>query len=127
MAFTHRITVAYADERSTVINLTASATGSNAGVDISDTVNAGQTKTYNVAINPALVQSMLLSSDQPMAILTNNSSSPQDIINLKAGYPVIWTLNSFWPVPFKGEVTELILQNAGAITANVQIRVLSSS
>jgi hypothetical protein len=128
MPFTHRITRVYQTDAGTVINVTESVTGTNQGVDIDATVNAGATVQYDVMMVPDNVQSLMFWSDQPADVKTNDATTPLDTIPLKATVPVVWTLNSPFPIPFQlgTPVTKLVVTNNGPTAANVKIRVLSN-
>jgi hypothetical protein len=128
MPFTHRITRVYQTDAGTVLNLTETVTGAIQGVDIDNTVNAGATVEYDVMLVPDNVQSLLLSSDQPTDIKTNDATTPVDTVSLKASVPMIWTLNSPFPIPFSlgTAVNKLFVTNNGPAAANVKIRVLSN-
>jgi hypothetical protein len=128
MPFTHRVTRVYQTDAGTVLNLTESITGTNQGVDIDNTVNAGQTAEYDVMMVPDNVQSLLLSSDQPTDIKSNDNVTPIDTITLKGGVPMVWTINSPFPIPFSlgTVVSKLFVTNNGPSTANVKIRMLSN-
>src|SRR5215467_2083512 len=127
MPFTHRITRVYQTDAGTVINVTESVTGTSQR-DIDAAVNAGETVQYDAMLVPDTVQSMMLYSDQPADVKTNDATTPVDTISLKGGVPVVWTLNSAFPIPFQlgTAVTKLFVTNNGPSTANVKIRVLSN-
>jgi hypothetical protein len=125
--FTVYVGTNYRTDAGTVINISEAVTGTNQGVDIDGVISPGTTTQYDVSIHPANVQSMMLWSDQPTDIKTNDPGAPQNTISLKANVPVVWTLNSFWTIPFGPEdVTSLFVTNNGAVSANLKIRVLSN-
>lgn len=127
MAFTHTIGTTYrTDPGGTVINTSETVVGTkNAGLDTQ--ILPGVTATLDVAISPHLLQSAMMSSDQPTTIMTNDPHSPQDTITLKAHVPLVWTMNSWWPVPFgPNNITVVYITNNGPSPANVQIRLLSN-
>jgi hypothetical protein len=126
MAFTHTLGLSYSTNAGTIVNVSETATGTYQGVDIDTQVGIEQTVNVPVMITVAMMQSILFSSDQPVTLKTNNAATPQDTINLRANIPVAWTVNSYWPAPFKGDVTALIVTNEGPAAANIKIRVLSN-
>lgn len=73
------------------------------------------------------LQYLIITTDQPLTLKTNNSGSPQDTIALAANIPFVWIVNSGIPFPFAGTVTEFFLSNAGSTAANVFVRSLSTS
>jgi hypothetical protein len=125
--FTHSIGTSYKTDAGTVINIAENIVGTNQGVDIDTVIGPGATTAYNVLITPDLCQSVMLCSDQPTTIKTNDPNNPQHTIPLKANVPIVWTLNSFWPIPFGPEpVNAMYITNTGGSAANVKIRVLSN-
>lgn len=127
MAFTHMVGTTYRTDAGTVVNVSENIVGSNSGVDIDAVVLPGVETMYDVMICPDKVQSMVLFANQPMTIKTNDSVAPLDTITLKASVPLVWTLNSWWPIPFRldTDVVKLFLTNNGPAQAVVQIRVLA--
>lgn len=128
MAFTHYITRVYATDAGTVLNISENVTGTNQGVDIDATVNAEQTAEWDVMLVPEKVQSVMIFLDQPASVQTNDTVAPVNTVPLKGGVPVVWTLNSPFPIPFTlgTNVTKLFMTNNGPVTTNVKIRVLSN-
>jgi hypothetical protein len=118
--FTHTVGTSYTTDAGTVINIPETVTGSTSR-DIDAVIGPGASVTYDVTITPAVVQAMLMCSDQPVTIV----ASP-DTINLKQNVPLVWTLNSFWPIPLTGPVSQLSITNNGPSDANVKIRVLAN-
>jgi hypothetical protein len=126
MAFTHTVGTTYRTDAGTIINTSEAVVGTkNAGLDTQ--ILPGVTTTLTVAISPPLLQSMLMFADQPITMMTNDPHTPQDTITLKANVPLVWTLNSWFPVPFKpNDITAVYITNNGSTSANVQIRLLSN-
>jgi hypothetical protein len=126
MAFTHSVGTNYCDNAGTVINLTETLTGQTAAINIDAVIPTEQTQEFDAAISVAKVQSLMICSDQPGMVQTNDPNTPQDTINLRANVPVIWTINSFWPCVFRVDVSKLFLTNTGPAAANTKIRLLSN-
>ena len=125
--FTHTLGLSYRTDAGTVVNLSEAVTGTNQGVDLDAVISPGAMSSYSVFIDPAKCQSVLLASDQPTEIKTNDPNTPQHTIDLRANIPVAWTINSFWPIPFGPDnVNAMYITNNGAVSANVKIRVLSN-
>jgi hypothetical protein len=59
---------------------------------------------------------LFLLSNQPMTVLTNSASTPQDTINLLAGVAFAWDAQCGLVYPFAGAVTALYLTNTNACT-----------
>jgi hypothetical protein len=118
--FKHTVGTSYSTDAGTVINIPETITGSTSR-DIDAVIGPGASAQYDVAIQPSLVQSMLMASDQPVAIVSGS-----DTINLKQNVPLVWTLNSWWPIPLTAPVTQLEITNNGPQDASVKIRVLAN-
>jgi hypothetical protein len=126
MSFTHTLGVTYRTDAGTIINTSEAVVGTkNAGFDMQ--IMPGVTSSNDVAIAPSLLQSLMMFSDQPTTIMTNDPHAPQDTITLKANVPLTWTINSWFPVPFQtGAITLIYITNTGPSPANVKIRLLSN-
>ena len=100
MSFTHTVGTTYRTDAGTIINTSEAVVGTkNSGFDTQ--ILPGVTATLSVAISASLLQSMMMWADQPITMMTNDPHTPQDTITLKANVPLVWTLNSWFPVPFK--------------------------
>jgi hypothetical protein len=127
MAFTHNVRYIYGTNAGVIVDISESVVGAQQGVDIDTQILPEVQVEFDVSIVTSNVQSMLIFSDQPVQLITNDPNAPQDTIPLKAGVPIIWTLNSFWPIPFKpGAVNKLYVTNNGPSTATLKIRVLAN-
>jgi len=125
--FTHVVGTSYRTDAGTIINVSESVVGTNQGVDIDAVIAPGVTTAYDVMICASKVQSLMICSDQPATIKTNDPNAPLNTISLKGNVPIVWTLNSFWTIPFgPADITSLYITNDGAVSANVKIRVLSN-
>jgi hypothetical protein len=126
MPFAHTVGTTYRTDAGTVVNSSESIVGNkNAGLD--SQIMPGATDTFDILLSGPNLQSLMMSSDQPTTILTNDPQSPQDTITLKANVPLVWTINSWWPVPIGVvEVTKLLITNNGPVAANVKIRALAN-
>ena len=74
----------------------------------------------------ANMKGVYIKSDQTLTLGMNSSGSPQDTITITAGNPFIWWFGSGITNPFLGNVTNTYWTNAGSVTANVFVRVLTS-
>lgn len=127
MAFQHSIRRVYQTNAGVIIDIAETVTGSQQGVDIDTQILPEVQVEFDVAINTANIQSMLIFSDQPATILTNDPNTPASTINVKANIPIIWTLNVYWPLPVNpGVINKIFITNNGGATANVKIRMLSN-
>lgn len=127
MAFQHTIRRIYSTNAGVIVDIPETVQGAQQGVDIDTTLLPGAQTEFDVNVQTANVQSLLIFSDQPLELLTNDSATPASTINLKGNVPLIWTLNSFWAHPFTvGVITKIFCTNMGAAPAVLKIRMLSN-
>jgi hypothetical protein len=96
---------------------------SEAGLNL---VVAGLTTNQPIAIalTIAQIRSMVIWSNLAVTLKTNSSGSPQDTFNLVADKPLMWDTDTWYPIPFLGNVTEMFVTNPGAQAATVVLRFL---
>ena len=65
-------------------------------------------------------------ADQDLTVKTNDSGTPDDTINLKAGEPIVWWVGSQFALTdlFSADVTELYVSNSSGSDATLDIRLL---
>jgi hypothetical protein len=127
MAFTHTIRRIYSTNAGVIVDLQENVSGSQQGVDIDTTISPGVQTEFAVMVTIDNVQSIIISCDQPAELLTNDTAAPSSTIPIKGNIPIIWTLNSFWPLPFQGGViNKIFVTNNGASVGNLKIRMLSN-
>ncbi|MDZ4250311.1 MAG: hypothetical protein U0990_09510 [Candidatus Nanopelagicales bacterium] len=88
-------------------------------------------KLVNVAIDVSALQSFYMVSDQAVTIETNDGTTPQETIVLKANEPLSWIKGSnqlggadYPAVPFGGDVTAFFVTNASGSAAQLKIEIL---
>jgi hypothetical protein len=127
MAFTHTIRRVYSTNAGVIVDLQENVSGSQQGVDIDTTISPGVQTEFDVNAVTANIQSILIFCDQPAEILTNDTANPSSTIPVKGNVPIIWTLNSFWALPFTGgTINKIFVTNNGASVGNLKIRMLSN-
>jgi hypothetical protein len=127
MAFTHTIRRIYSTNAGVIVDLQEVVSGSQQGVDIDTQISPGVQTEFDVMVTVANVQSLLIFCDQPAELLTNDTANPTSTIPIKAGVPIVWTLNSFWALPLSGStVNKIFITNNGASVGNLKIRMLSN-
>ncbi|HAI11075.1 MAG TPA: hypothetical protein DCM28_05180 [Phycisphaerales bacterium] len=78
-----------------------------------------------VGIDVSEIKSLYLLSTQDVTIETNDGSSADDTIALKAGIPLIWeNVSGYYDNPLSTDVTDLYITNASGSDATVTLRVL---
>lgn len=127
MAFQHTIRRVYSTNAGVIVDIPETVTGAQQGVDIDTTILPEVQNEYDVNVITANVQSLLIFSDQPITLLTNDANSPASTINVKGNVPLVWTLNSFWAHPFAvGTISKIFVTNNGSAPATLKIRMLSN-
>jgi hypothetical protein len=122
----HNIDLTWSRGNETVNRRVTASADSETNNDIA--VGATTTdKLVNIAIDVSELKSLYLSSDQDVLVQTNDGTSPDDVVTLKAGVPVIWYPDCGYASPLTEDVTKIYLTNAGATAATVNIRVLQDS
>lgn len=123
--FKHTVTTRYSTDAGIVCEIPETITASTSR-DIDCVVAPTASETYDVTMTLAVVQSLLMFSDQPATITTGDPAAAQDTINLKQNVPIVWTINSWSPIPLSGDVTKLTITNNGPVNATVKVRVLAN-
>lgn len=126
MAFQHTIRRIYSTNAGVIVDMSETVSGTQQGVDIDTTIAPGVQTEFDVNAVTANVQSILIFCDQPAEILTNDPAAPSSTIPVKGNIPIIWTLNSFWPLPFSGVISKIFVTNNGSVDASLKIRMLSN-
>jgi hypothetical protein len=126
MAFQHTIRRIYSTNSGVIVDMSETVSGTQQGVDIDTTIAPGVQTEFDVNAVTANIQSILIFCDQPAEILTNDTAAPSSTIPVKGNIPIIWTLNSFWPLPFSGVINKIFVTNNGAVDATLKIRMLSN-
>jgi hypothetical protein len=122
-SFTHTISNSWNDGQNTI-----SGSGSQTSEQEHNTDTTVPASTNNhpvdVAFNFADLKSLFILSTQDMLLETNNSTTPDDTISLKANIPYTWQSNGYGANPFDANVTRFFFTNATATAATLQIRML---
>ena len=124
--FENKISFTYKDDASAQI--TGTVTTSSEGSLRDDVLVAPVTTNLEVDIDfvAARVKSIFMMSDKDLTLKTNNTTTPGNTINLKAGVPILFATVGFGVNPFTVDVTSIFLTNAaiaGTASANFQIRI----
>ena len=123
MAFSHTISNSWSGGGLSLAE--SNAFSAAAEYNITETV-AGTTTDKEVAcvLDVSEIKSIYISSDQDLLLETNINDGSIDVINLVAGIPYIWHTGSYFAniLDDVTNVTKLFLTNAGATTANFELR-----
>jgi hypothetical protein len=78
--------------------------------------------TTNAEIDQALtvanLTAFVIVSDKDLTLKTNDSASPVNTLNLKAGCPVFWFTNCGWTSPLTANVTKFFATNGGSTSGD---------
>lgn len=77
-----------------------------------------------LAISATKTTALYIVSDVDLVLKTNDATTPQETINLSAGNPLVWDVNSYHPFPFSGDVTAIYTSNASGQQSNLNVRIL---
>lgn len=81
----------------------------------------------NIAIDFSQLRNVFLLSDQDITIETNNATTPDDTINLKANVPLIWNADAYFSNPFTVDVTAFYLTNSSGSAATLNVEILEDA
>ncbi len=121
MAFTHAVTIGV-QPAGTGVTRTASYSASSE-LALTETIADSSTDFQIVAaIDVSAVKSFYVVSDKAVTLETNNGTTPDDTISLKAGIPYIWNTDSYDTFKLGTDVTDLFITNASGGTATLELR-----
>lgn len=93
-------------------------------VSLNETVADDQTNfQLSFALDVSAVKSFILQSDVDCLVETNDGSTPDDTISLKAGVPYVWNTDSYNAFLFTEDITALFVTTADG-AANIQCEAL---
>lgn len=101
--------------------------GSSA-LSIEETVEDGETD-YKVTadVDQSAMKMLYLESSEDVTLETNDTDSPDDTLDLKAGEPVMWHSDGFASNPFSEDITDLYFTNASGSDAEIVMEVLTDA
>lgn len=122
MSVTHRITHKIESPEGTIEKINDYSANSNQNI-VGETIADGQTnKQLSFTLDVSAVKSFFMVSDQDVTFETNDGSSPDDTIALKAGVPYVWNTDSYDAFLLGTDVTAIFITNASGETATLEIR-----
>lgn len=72
-----------------------------------------------LAIDVSQVKGVYILSDQDITLETNDGSSPDNTLALKAGIPYVWYTNKYDALKFTSDITALYVTNASGEAARL--------
>lgn len=122
MSVTHRITHKIESPEGTIEKINDYSANSNQNI-VGETIADGQTnKQLSFTLDVSAVKSFFMVSDQDVTFETNDGSSPDDTIALKADVPYVWNTDSYDAFLLGTDVTAIFITNASGETATLEIR-----
>ena len=81
----------------------------------------------NIAIDFSALKLLYLVSDQDLTVETNDGTTPDDTLTLKAGKPLLWFEDSGFSNPLSADVTSLHVTNASGTDATLTVKTLQDA
>lgn len=125
MAFSHTITVAV-QPASAGVSRSKSYSGSQE-TSLSETIAVGTDTPIYTQIDVTAVKSFYIVSDRAVTLETNDGSSPDDTLVLKAGVPYIWNTDSYDTFQLTADVVVIYVTNASGASANIEMRCIQDA
>lgn len=124
MSFTDKITISYSGNGAAVTSVSGSYVGDQQqGID--EKIPAGSTNLeFDLNFPVATLHSFSLVPTIDLVIKTNNSSTPGDTLNLKAGVGITWGENFGTPCPFSVDVTKFFVTTPSSADGRLNGRFL---
>jgi hypothetical protein len=126
MSFSHSVTVGV-QTSSGGVTKTKSYSGSSETLVSESFPTATTDGDIVVAIDVSAVKSFYLVSDKAVTVETNDGSSPDDTIVLKADVPYFWNTDSYDTFLLTADVTVLYITNVSGSTASIELRVIQDA
>ena len=81
-------------------------------------------KEVALGVDVSQIAALLITSDQDVTIETNDGSTPDDTLTLKANNALVWSTNCGYSCPLTADITgNIFVTNASGSTANIKIRI----
>ncbi|QDV50854.1 hypothetical protein [Gimesia fumaroli] len=81
----------------------------------------------NLAIDVSALKLLYMVSDQDLIVETNDGTTPDDTITLKAGKPLVWHEDCGYTNPLGTDVTAFFATNASGGDATLHIKTLQDA
>ncbi len=97
---------------------------SGARISIDESIPVANNVAVSLAVDVSQIKGVYILSDQDLLLETNNSSSPDNTLNLSAGVPYTWNEDKPYALAFTTDITSLFATNASSGAARLQIEIL---
>ncbi|QDU03142.1 hypothetical protein V6x_28540 [Gimesia chilikensis] len=81
----------------------------------------------NIAIDFSALKMLYIVADQDLTIETNDGTTPDDTLALKAGKPIVWYEGCGYTNPLSADVTALYATNASGTDATLNVKTLQDA
>jgi hypothetical protein len=124
--FTHNITTQYSDNAG-LVTMQANPYNGQTQAAFDGTIAANTTnQLVSISWPVTGMQSVLLSSNVNLTVLTNSTTTPGQTINLLANIPIVWGPQQGGANPITVAVTALYVTNGTANPATFKVRALTT-
>lgn len=128
MGFTHRFNATYQAGNEAAIGSVVEVTGeSEANLSGISVAAASPDTQVILGLRAAGLKTLYILSDKDLTVETNDGTTPDDTISVKANVPYLWSLASGVTCPITVDVVDVFLTNTGTGTATVHIRALQDA
>ena len=123
MAFTHRITKSWSDGSRSIVKSKEYSGDARESRELSIPDSTTDQEVV-MSLDVSAVKGCYIVCDQAVTIETNDGTTPDQTLILKAGVPYEWDTDSYDTFKFTDDITALYVTNASGATASLQIEKL---
>lgn len=100
----------------------------SSAISILENVPDGTTdQEVSISLDIDQIKILYIAADQNLTLETNSGSSPDDTINLLAGVPLAWHVNSYFSNPFSVDIASIFLSNSAGADAEFVLEALQEA
>lgn len=124
MSFTHSITKSWTNGGAPISKVVETAAGQEVNID--ESIAGGSTDLELMCgVDVSALKSLFILSDRDLMLQTNDGSSPDNTINLKANQPFHWNAaDGYFSNPLTVDVASIFATLAAGDAATLKIRAL---
>lgn len=127
MPYSHVVSQSVAVSGTTIPTSAPLSYSGSGHAGISETVPVGTDADYVIAIDVSALKSIVIWSDRVITLETNDGSSADDTIVLKANVPYIWNTDSYDSCLLTTDVTVIYVTNASGGEAQLLIETIQDA
>lgn len=122
MAFNHTIVQSVQASGSPIV--TTNTYTASSSIRLEESAADDGTTAISVAIDVSAVKSFFVVSSQDVILETNSASAADDTINLVAGVPYVWNIDSYDTFKLGTDVTSIHITNSSGSAATIQLEAI---